>query len=685
MKKLGRVRKGLSAALLAAMCAFGVAVQPAEALTSGDITGVDYYYGTGDESKTIDVLAVSGSEGDTVFVEMLENDKVIASHLAFTLGADTSQEQGADYVGAVSVTIDDYDPAKTYTIRVYADREQTEKLYEGNVSAVYAQLDGNQRRILALRTIGSESRAFNAPASVSFGNATYKLANSKPVSDKPLTYSYSLASDAESIDGSITYVDDQGNVLLTQPIEGIAKGTTRKVSIPSVITVGEGADASYWRTVCFGGAVEAGYPGTSDFTIRCKSLGGTAGNAGGFYNAVIRYVDGQGNVLLTDSVSVTGTYRYTPPSQLSKKTGSLYDVYSLAEGQGSLVLSPADEGVTDGTATYDIAYEKPGDGAPVRWTVVLENGSVEPKAAGRKINTEVIEVQPGSTAKYTPKPSIEVGGETLVPVTTTLPEYSYEYGSGAEPITTIYYVPEGWQPKDPYDITVRYVNIATNEVLQERTLTSRFQDRDFLEISSPEGFTQNGIEYVRLAGQEESLWHDYYSSTRVYTIYYRDINDDLSANITISRTRVVYENVVTPAPATPEEGATGGTEDVPATTTTVDNAQTDAVTTVAADAVDAGIATITIPDNETPLAVIDGENTSTVVDSEGRDLNTVRIEDDETPLASLKSEGEGSAFAAMPRAGIVAIVAGVCIAVAFLLFMFFKRRKKKEEEAGDKA
>ena len=682
MKKSGRVRKGLSAALLTAAFALGVFTQPAAALTSGDITGVDNYYGTGEVGKTIDVLAVTGNEGDTVFVEMLEDGKVIASHLAFTLGADAAQAEGGSYVGAVSVTIDNYDPAKSYTIRVYADREQTQPLYEGTVSAVYAQLDGGQRRILALRTIGSESRAFNAPASVSFGNATYRLSGAQPVSEAPLTYAYTLASEAESIDGSITYVDDEGNVLLTTPIEGIAKGTTRKVPVPSVITVGEGADASYWRTVCFGGAVEAGYPGTSDFTISCKSLGGPAGNAGGFYNATIRYVDGQGNVLLTDSVSVTGTYRYTPPTQLSKRSGKAYETYGLAAGQGPLVLSPSDE-VEGGSATYDVVYDRAADGAPARWTVVLENGSVDPKAAGRRIGTEVIEVKPGETARYVPKASIEAGGETLVPVTTTLPEYSYEYGSGAEPVLTVYYVPEGWQPKDPYDITVRYVNIATGEVLQERTLTSRFQDRDFLEIASPEGFTQGGVEYVRLAGQEESLWHDYYSSTRAYTIYYRDVNDDLSAHITISRTRVVYEGTTTTTTATVEEGAPAPEGGAPAAADSTAPAGADG--TAAADAAAAGVATLTIPDDATPLAVIEGDGTSTVVDGEGRDLNTVRIEDDETPLASLKPDGADDVAAAIKKNGVVIAGVGAGIAVACLLFFVFFKRRKKDGETEDEA
>lgn len=677
MKKYSRALRGMAATLLAMVCALGVLAQPAEALVEGDITGIDYLYGAGDRSATVDVLSVAGSEGDTVFVEMEEDGQVIASHLAYTLEADSSEAEEGAFVGVVSVAIDDYDPAKTYTIRVYADREQKENLYEGTISAVYAQLDGGQQRILGLRTIGSETRAFNAPASVSFGNATYTLADSKPVTETPLTYAYTLAADAETIDGSITYVDEEGNVLLQQAIEGIAKGSSQKVSIPSVITVGEEGDTSYWRTVCFGGAVEASYPGTSDFTINCKSLGGAAGNAGGFYNAHIRFVDRDGNVLLTDSVTVTGIYRYTPPAQLSKRAGKLYDVYTLAEGEGPLVLNPATDGVSGGEATYDFVYDKAGDGAPARWTVVLENGAADPRAADRKIRTEVITVEPGTTATYTVAPTIEAGGQTLVPVTTTEPTYSYEYGSGADPVLTIYYVPDGWEPKDPYDITVRYVNIATDEVLQERTLTSRFQDRDFLEISSPESFVQGGVEYVRLAGQEESLWHNYYSSTRTYTIFYRDINDDLSANIVITRTRVVYEDAGAGATATTESGTTTDEGTVEST----DSATEGADEAAAGD----GVTDLTIPEVD-GLAVIEGTDSSTVVDGTGRDLNTVRIDDDETPLASLTPDAtgaEGVAAALSKNGTVIAVIAGIGAGIAaaiLFFFLFFKRRKKNDEE-----
>lgn len=723
MKKYGRVRKSLTAALLAAAFALGVVTQPAEALTSDDVSGIDYYYGTGEASKTIDVLSVTGSEGDTVFVEMTEDGKVIASHLPFTLGADTGVAEGEGYVGAVSVTIDGFDPAKTYAIRVYEDREQSgDLLYEGTITPVYAQLNDGEPQLLAMRTMGDDdaNRAFNAPATYTLGNATYQLVSNEPVSEEgqPLTYAYKLAAEAESIDGSITYVDDAGNVLMTTPIEGIKEGESRTVAIPPIITVGEGTNASYWRTVCFGGAVKASYPGTSDFTILCKSLGDAVGNKNGFHKATINYVDSDGKVLFSDSVTVTGTYRYTPPSQFTKKTGVLYDVYGLAEGQGSITLSPTTEGVENGEKVYNIVYNTPGDGEPMPWTIVLENGSADPKSAARKISTEVKQVEPGTTATYTVKPEIEIDGQTYVPVTTTQPEYSYEYGSGVNPILTIYYVPEGWEPKDPYDITVRYVNIANGEVLEEHTLTSRYQDRDFLEIASPEGFTQGGVEYVRLAGQDESLWHDYFSSTRDYTIYYRDINDDLSANIVITRTRVVYDNAgatttTTEGGATVTEGGTttGTTTTESGTTTTEGGAATgttDATGTTAADGTaaagdaaaaggaagaDGATADLTIPEGD-GLTVIEGTDTdtATVVDGTGRDLNTMRIEDDETPLASLTDEDNAAnatgAASAINKNGvlIVGIVAAIAAACAIVFFVFFKRRKKQDEtEAEDKA
>ena len=140
-------------------------------------------------------------------------------------------------------------------------------------------------------------------------------------------------------------------------------------------------------------------------------------------------------------------------------------------------------------------------------------------------------------------------------MSSTKDEYSFTYGSGQEPTLNVYYVPDGYVEPEPYEITVRYVNIANNEVLQSEKLVCRPQDRDVLEITSPETFTVGGVEYVRLDGQSKPVFHSYYSSARTYTIYYRDVNDDLSANIVITRVNVEYVD--------------GGT-----TTTTTDNGTT---------------------------------------------------------------------------------------------------------------
>ena len=650
------------------------------------IAGLDYYYGAGEPSDTVDILTVTGAADQTVFVEMERDGSVIASHLAFTLGESTSQrDDSGRYVGVVSATISDFRPSSTYTVRVFADRDQSQMIYEGTISPVYANLAGKEK-LLALRTRGAENREFRAPGSISSGNATYRLASETPVSASPLTYAYDQADSAESVNGAITYVDGDGNVLRTDAIENIAKGTSRTVSIPSVITVGEGSSASFWRTVNFTGSVVATYPGTSDFTVRCVplALGGGSANAGNYYFAGIRFVDASTGARVLapsdanpehydDSLNVCGRYLYTPPTKLYVTgKGGVVDTYVLrasASGlgeSGALELNSSSDGVTSGFKTYDIAYEKLPSDAEATWTVVLVNGAADPKSPEREIGRQTFTVKPGESASFVPQAKYEVGGTTYVPVASTKSEYGYTYGAaGQSPVTTIYYVPEGYVAPEPYDITVRYVNIANGEILQEQSLTARPELRDELEIASPQTFAYAGAEYVRLDGQEASIWHSYYSSNRVYTIYYRDVNDNLSANIVITRVNVEYV-----------DGAVDGTTGAAAGATSPEDTS-GANATATAD----GVAAVTVPATEGGLTAIDGGDNSRMVDGEGRDTNTMRIEDDETPLASLNGASGGIVSLLGGRG---AVVAGVAVAAALVLacvvFLVYRRRRKDHED-----
>ena len=196
--------------VLVALCAVVVAVilgQARVALADEGlrVEGMDYFYGSsaaaGSDDSSVDILSVSGAANQTVYVEMDRDGVTIASHLAFTLGDSTAKRDDAGrYVGVVSAKIANFQPMSTYGVRVFADREQTQSLFEGSITPVFADLDGAPRRLLALRTVASgDDRAFTAPANVTFGNASYKLANDAPVSEAPLAFSYTQSDAAESI------------------------------------------------------------------------------------------------------------------------------------------------------------------------------------------------------------------------------------------------------------------------------------------------------------------------------------------------------------------------------------------------------------------------------------------------------------------------------------------------------
>ena len=673
----------------------------------GNVTGMDQYYGTGDVPATIDVLSVTGAQNDTVFMEVKKGNAVIASHLAFTLGANTAEEQGGQYVGVASVTINDFDPASTYTIAVFSDREQTKELYSGTVTPVYAQLEGVAKpQLIALRTLGKENREFNVPKTVSFGGASYELVSESPASTSPVTYEYKAANNKDAVNGTITYIDDAGNVLKTESVEGIAYGSTQKVEIPKVLTVGQGSQSAWWRTVNFGGSVTLAYPGTTEYTIPCKPLANSnnVGNAANLYFAKINLVDENGTLLASDSLNVTSKYNYTAPARLHL-TGSngVVTTYELSKSNdalnssGILTLDPSTDGVTDGIKTYNIVYTALASDAKATWTVVTVNGAADPKASNRTISSQTFEVEPGKTATFEPKKTLEFEGKTYVPTASTKDSYEFTYGKSSEAVTYIYYVPDDYVAPEPYDITVSYVNIADGSVLQTKTLTSRPELRDELEITSPETFTQDGEEYVRLAGQEQSIWHSFYSSNRAYRIYYRNVNDVANAGVTITRVNVEYVDGGTTVTdngtinaGTTDNGTTtgtGGTTDVGTTDggatgeATGANGATGANDANGGATVEDGTATAAIPAVD-GLTVVNGNDndSASIVDGEGRDTNTMRIEDDETPLASLSGDKNASSLISNP---VVAIGIAAAIAAALLLLFVVRKRRNQQTQDGE--
>ena len=560
---------------LAFVVASALGVRVARATEAGDlrIAGCDYLIPSAGRSANddVDILTVTGKKGDTVYINMADGKNTIASHLAFTLDDNNAQaDANGDMVGVVSLTFNSraFSYRDTYAIDVFADRAETDKLYSGTVSTSFAKC-GEALTPVVVRTLAKdEARPFAMPEMLTHGSMMYSLANAEPQEVDGLTvYQYEESKDAPAaVDGHVSYFDSEdpkGLPLRTDEISQIARGESREVVVPDVISTDDG---TLYRTLQLSGNVTAAYPGPTEFSVMCQRLDGDWGKEGSFFTARIQYVNAQGEKLeLLDSVLVNKRYLYTPPTYIyiSGEGGAVQE-YRLSasnpglSAEGVLVLEP---GMAEGTADFDIAYEPVADDEERTWTVVLENGSVDPTDPARVIDRVTYRGRPGERVTHETKKKIVVDGVDYVPVNTAQEAYEHTFAAASMDIEqVIYYVPDGYTPPAAYEVTVNYVNIATNEVIDTQSYTASPDMRRDLEIESPESFSKGGVEWVRLAGQEMAIRHSFYAGRRTYVVYYRDINDDLHATTVINTVNITYTdeegNTVTRPTTVTDDGNT---------------------------------------------------------------------------------------------------------------------------------
>ena len=677
-----------------------LSVTPALAETL-KVSGADYVYADGKDTGGIDVLTVTGQKGQTVYVNLTEKsaggNKTLASHLAYALD-DPSGETDAngDTVGVVSINVSPQaliNSGSTYAIEVFADRAETTPLYSGTISILYAKLGENAPEPLMVRTLSQdENRPMEVPQTVSRNGAAYKLASPDPtdVGGKP-TYVYELSNDiANETEAHVTYYAEGTDTVIKTDSATIRKGESSTLEVPAIVS---GTDGKIYRTLFLSDAVTLSYPGVTEYAVMCHALSSEWGSVGSFFEAKLRYVDASGESLgVADTVLVNKDYTYTAPTYLYiTKNGTVKEYILKDQSTAKLTLSP---GQAEGTQTFDFAYDVLPDTAERTWTVILENGSVSPTDPNRVIDRITYRGVPGTTVEHKTQQELTVGEKAYIPTAQAQQTYSHTFAvADAEVEQVIYYVPKDYVPPEAYDLTVKYVNIATNEVIDTQTYTASPSMRADLELTSPESFTKNGIEWVRLDGQEMSIRHGFYSPAREYVVYYRDINDDLHATTVIRNVRVVYVDeqgntvsrpttvvdngtTTTTGATTTEGGATPADAGTAAGAGTATDAGTAAGTGAAADAGTAAAAGPT--DTGLPtggnLVAIDGAEGQTTVGQDGTDLATQRIEDDTTPLAG-PSSNKGLPNQAALIGGISAAVAA---ALGIVLFFVFKRRKQNK-------
>ena len=715
MKKNHRLMKhatGFAAALLAAALAWA----PIPALAEiGTIAGVDDWTSIvqGDEADdtSVDVLAVTGTEGDRVWVDVALNGNLVAEKLMYELVPSTEDSDAeGNFVGIMSLDISNYDPSDVYTISAYLGHDDTTPRYTGTVKPVVAmfckasQDTTGPTALLATRTLSDgEDRSFTAPQAVEYDGTTYKL-------DKQLedgTYRYVLNSSIpDEVEGKIKYCKLSDGSVLKEDTFTITKDEGSKlVPVDNIVESG----GTYYRTIQLTGDVTAKYPGVTEFSIMCVELTGDWGDDGAPYVANFRYVDAanpsSGDLresdslisALLDKLIVTRDYTYTPPAYIYIKNGDAVECWALVTDSSQpaslidgkyLELQP---GTSTDPQTIDIAYKKMDETYDAVWTVTLVDATKGTNETGRIMGQQTFYVPSGESKEY----KVEKEKNGLVAVPGTEDTYKYTYSTDNLIANTfIYYGEEGEEITDSYDVTINYVNIANNALLKTRTevITPDYvNNRRFLSVPLDESFVSGGNTYVRLNGQAASIDHNYFNydvvggkKQKVYTVWYRDVNDDLHDTTTITTFNTVYDDVFV------DRGVTTVTN-LGTTTTGTAAAGTAAGTAAGAAGGTAGTATLT---NEGGLNAITTGGQTTLVRDDGTTVTGERIEDENNPLAAPTPQGDGTEgqngtepnngintgkIAGMPMGILVGLVAGIAAALAAFLLV---NRKKDDEEGG---
>lgn len=490
------------------------------------ITG-EVYYGT--DYVQFDI---HGSSATNLFYDVLYGEETVYQHVHYI----TSDGSGVNSVGIDLEDLgDDYSDVTQYSIRVYTGRaaNNSNTIATATMAGIYARLNGNpQQDVLIGSVVNGTAVEGIVPPPTYYDQTTdtdYNLVSEGMKYDETARKYYAEYKPyvPTPLDGSITYVDNQGNILKTDTIVNITPdhtGDTPKevVLVDHFLVQGGEQDLYYYPTVQI---VKADYYGQIDFVVLCNAYASTEGETG---LVKIHYTAGGKDILVDEVNLTTTTFLYTVPDsfvQIDSESGKatqykLKDNGNQLNEYHQLVLVPG-----RAENDYYFEYEATAADEAVAWNLILMDGTTN-----TRLGAETKEVQPGETVEFDAAAHAPAG---YVPSQET---YTYTYG-GENLVQYVYYTPDGYVPTESYTVTLQFVNIADGAVLQsESVMVNPGADT---EITCPAEFTAGDNTYVRLGGQSDTYRHSYYSPKRTYTIYYRDVNDTLYANTIITNIETV--------------------------------------------------------------------------------------------------------------------------------------------------
>lgn len=482
----------------------------------------EVYYGT--DYVQFDI---NGGNATNLFYDVLYGGAPVYQHVHYT----TPDNSGVNSVG---IDLEDgYRDVTQYSIRVYTGRAANDSntIATATMAGIYARPNGDPEQDVLIGSVvnGTAAGGIEPPPTYydQVTDTDYNLVSESMQYDGTKYYAEYEPYVPTPLDGSITYVDNQGNILKTDTIVNITPDhtgdTPKEVVLVDRFLVQDGEqDLYYYPTVQI---VKADYYGQIDFVVLCNAYASTEGETG---LVKIHYTSGGEDILVDEVNLTTTTYLYTVPEsfvQIDAESGKatqykLKDNGNQLNEYHQLVLVPG-----RAESDYCFEYEATAADEVISWNLILMDGTTN-----TRLGAETMDVQPGETVEFDAAAHAPAG---YVPSQET---YTYTYG-GENLVQYVYYTPDGYVPTESYTVTLQFVNIADGAVLQsESVMVNPGADT---EITCPAEFTAGDNTYVRLGGQSDTYRHSYYSPKRTYTIYYRDVNDTLYANTIITNIETV--------------------------------------------------------------------------------------------------------------------------------------------------
>lgn len=482
----------------------------------------EVYYGT--DYVQFDI---HGGNANNLFYDVLYGEETVYQHVHYT-----PDNRGVNSVGIDLEDLgDDYSDVTQYSIQVYTGRavSATNKpIAQASMAGIYARPNGDPEQDVLIGSVvnGTNVGGIEPPPTYYNQGTDYNLSGGMQYDKTARKYYAEYEPYVPTpLEGSITYVDNQGNILKTDTIVNITPDhtgdTPKEVVLVDRFLVQDGEqDLYYYPTVQI---VKADYYGQIDFVVLCNAYASTEGETG---LVKIHYTSGGEDILVDEVNLTTTTYLYTVPKSFVQIESGKATQYKLKDDGNQLneyhqlVLVPG-----RAENDYYFEYEAAAADEAVTWNLILMDGTTN-----TRLGAETMDVEPGETVEFDAAAHAPAG---YVPSQET---YTYTYG-GENLVQYVYYTPDGYVPTESYTVTLQFVNIADGAVLQsESVMVNPGADT---EITCPAEFTAGDNTYVRLGGQSDTYRHSYYSPKRTYTIYYRDVNDTLYANTIITNIETV--------------------------------------------------------------------------------------------------------------------------------------------------